>query len=268
MKRKDIYTEAWNITWKYKFLWIFGFIAGITLNTKSGTTDYLSSGAWLFQSLDKIIASNKGLSNLLIAGVAILLWLVGLVARADLIHGVASVVKDTKAAPVSFRAILPLGFNSLPQVAGMQIIVWLPYTILAIITIFQSSQLPLSVSSFFFLNFAGISAFVVINFVLLLGLSFIDAFAFRLIVLDSQSILGGIQRAWPIVRHHWRKILIATIVCGIIGLIFSAIVGIPLAPLMAFLMAPIAGPVQAAMRECMANNTEFEAFRNVSRVSG
>lgn len=259
MKRKDIYTEAWNITWKYKFLWIFGFVAGITLNTKSGTTDYFSSGAWLFQNLDTIITSNTGITTILMAGIGILLWLVGLVARADLIHGVASIANITKTDWGSFKALLPLGLNTLPKLVGMQIIVWLPFTILAIITIFQTPQMPISESSFFFLNFAGISTLVVVSFVLFLGLSFVDAFAFRLIVLDSQGVIGSIQRAGQIIRYNWGKILKTTVVCGIIGLIFSAIIGIPLAPLMAFLMAPIAGPVQEAMRECMANNTEFEA---------
>ncbi|MCP4368117.1 MAG: hypothetical protein GY797_08440 [Deltaproteobacteria bacterium] len=260
MKRKDIYTEAWNITWKYKFLWVFGFVAGITLNTKSGTTDYLSSGAWLFQHLDTIITSNTGVATILMMGIGILMWLIGLIARADLIHGVARIVNIIKDDQISLKAIFLIGLGHLPKLAGMQIIVWLPLTILTIITAFQTPQLPITESSFFFLNFASISAIVVISFVVFLGLSFVDAFAFRLIVLESQSIISSIQQAGRIIRHNWGKILKTAIICGIIGLIVSIIIGIPLAPLIAFLMAPIVGPMQEAMRECMVNNTEFEAI--------
>lgn len=257
MKRKDIYTEAWNITWKYKNLWIFGFVAGITLNTKSGTTDYFSSGAWLFQHLDTLITSNTGVMTIFMAGISILLWLTGLVARAGLIHGVARTVKTNR---ISLKTILPVGFSSLPKLVGMQIIVWLPFTILAIITAFQTPQMPIGNSGFSFLDFASTSVLAVTSFVLFFGLSFVDTFAFRLIVLGSQSIIGSIQRAGQIVRYNWKRILKTAVVCGILGLIFSGIVGIPLAPLMAFLMVPIAGPVQEAMKECTANNTEFEAI--------
>lgn len=257
MKRKDIYTEAWNITWKYKFLWVFGFLAGITLNTKGGTTDYFSSGAWLFLNLDTVIGNNMGVTTILMAGLAILLWLVGLVARADLIHGAASIANITKTDQISFKAIFSLGFSSLPKLVGMQIIVWLPLIILTVTTAFQTSQLSIDEFSFFFLNFASISTIVVI-IILLLGLSFLDAFAFRLIVLDSESIIGSIKRAWQIIRHNWGRILKTTIVCGILGIIFGVVVGIPLTPIMALLMSPMIVSTQEAMQECTANNIEFE----------
>ncbi len=262
MKRKDIYTEAWNITWKYRFLWIFGFVAGITFNTKSSTTDYLSSGAWLFQDLGSIISSNMGSTTVLIMGVGILLWLVGLVARADLIYGVASIanIAKVKADQVSFTTMLPLGFNSLPKLAGMQIIVWLPFTVFALIPASQTPQMLGGESSSFFLDFTSTSVGVTIGLVLFLGLSSVDAFAFRLIVLGNQSIISSIQQAGQIIRHNWGKILQTTILCGIFGLIFSAIIGIPLAPLITFLLAPLMEPVQEAMRECTANNVEFEAI--------
>ena len=261
MKRKDIYTEAWNITWTYKFLWIFGFVASLTLNTQNDSTaDFLSSGAWLFRNLNQMIVSSSVVTTILLMCVAVLLWLLGIAARADLIHGAMRILNKAKGDNISFKTILSLGFKPLPKLVGMQIVVWLPVAVLTVLLVFQPSQFAVQESDSFFLNFASISSLVVIIFVLFLALSFIDAFAFRSIVLDSTSIIGGIKHAAKIIRHNLGRILITAIVCAIIGLVVTAIIGIPLAPIIAFLMAPILGPMQQAMQECVANNAEYEAI--------
>lgn len=260
MRRKDIYTEAWNITRHYKFLWIFGFIAGITFNTKGGTTDVLSSGGWLFQNIELLIGNNTGVNLVGVMLLAILFWLLGITARADLIYGTAKVINKTKEAPISFKAIFLLGLNVLPKLAVMQVIVWLPITLLTTWSIAQNSGFPLSENGFSLVNFAGISSFVVISVVLTLALSFIDAFAFRSIVLKGTDIFGSIQEAVQILRHNLSKILTTAVVCAVIGFIVSIVIGIPLAPVMAILMSPVTGPIQEAMRECMSNNNDVKAM--------
>ncbi len=117
----DILKRAWNITWKYKALWVLGFFAGASGTTSSGGSsnystgsgDYTGGGAQFDQAYRTAFdfAQDNVVLIAVLAGLAvvviIVLWVVSIAAQGGLVHGANEAAADR---PVSLRASWGVGF--------------------------------------------------------------------------------------------------------------------------------------------------------------
>lgn len=253
----DYFSRAWDITWGKKYLWLLGLLAGLQFGVNAGENDtlgFLQGGAWIFGDVMALIPSSS-LAVLSIA-VSLLLWLIGLAARAGLIRETIAISqrKDTDGVIASMTRSLGV----LLSIIVMQLLVWLPVIVLSVVVTLQAQQmvggmlgedgsisLPQSV------NFGSIGGIVCGVGLLSIVLAYIDAFAFRSIVLGRLNPIRGIMHGLKTLGDCVGTSLITGIVCGIISIIVGIVIGIPLAAIGFALM----GPTMIAMQECAASGS-------------
>lgn len=90
--------KAWNITWRYKALWVLGLFAGMGSSGGSGTSSYQQSAGeatggsfdTTVQRLQSLVSENLALVFILgalVALIGIALWIVGIAAQGGLVWG-------------------------------------------------------------------------------------------------------------------------------------------------------------------------------------
>ncbi len=273
MSTGEILGGAWEITWRHRFLWIFGFFAGLSL-PGSDRRQVLFGGAWIFPLIgDWIQRFTPSLAFGI--GLALVFWLLGLAARVSLVQSVAELrqssgrgrrrrkkrrTQQEKISSGSLGTRFRRGFVLLPKIVGMQILVWLPVFILNVVaglqfqSVFQVSRTgiqPVSECTFVLLS-CGIG-------LLSLGSTLTEVFAFRAVAIDGVSLGKSIWFAIKTVIDNLVKILAVSVILVVILLVIGFLVLILLAPVLQALMAP----QMAAMQECMAiHKQNVEALRD------
>lgn len=272
MNYERIFSRAWQITWKYKPLWVFGFLAGLFIGSNNNSNNFIQGGAWLFQNIGSILSTNS-LITILTVIISIVFWLVGTVARISLVREVAALDTRRPQPIPSLGNVFRAASKFMPSILLMQLLIWSPILVLnlivsivsqpAIETLFSSSQTGAVNQSKFLSSFGSIWIFACGIGLLTLPLVFIDAFAYRSIVLEELSIKTGLQKAIHILRANLKPILVLSIICLIIGLIFSFVIGLALLPLLPLVMRPMMQNVS----QC-ASSSDFRAMVScMQRVS-
>ena len=99
-----VFTRAWEITWRWKMLWVLGFLAALGQGSGSPQPNYTLSGdeferyGWrLGDSAEQFFIAFSGLIFGLICLaiiVVIVLWVISVIARGGLIAGVQQVEEE------------------------------------------------------------------------------------------------------------------------------------------------------------------------------
>ena len=230
------FSRALSITWQYKYLWLLGIIASIQFRG-GNSLDLSSGGAWILQDATRYLIPTSPRAAL-VAVAAIIFWLSGVLARAALIHSVAEISMRKK--PLGFATSLRQSMGSLFSLTIMQIIVWSPMIIMGLILVAQTRSLlngvlngvlntPDFPTSLGRIWLTGIGTAVVV-----IVLTFVDAFAFRSITLGRLNPFQGISYGVKWLTACFVDVLFAAIGCGILGLIISFLIGIPFATIASF----------------------------------
>ncbi len=247
MKYRQIVSWAWEIAWNNKSLWVFGFLSGLTLGGGSDgpiqfgltaragggavslSNDVLwQGGSWLFQNVGTILSSPSTLSILILV-LSLLLWFVGVMARSGLVYQVNAIASRERAGKGigdQFQA----AFKVFAPVLWMQLLIWSPVMVLSVIPI--AAQETLSC----------------IMVLLIIPLTFIDALAYRSIILENLNVIDGLRRAVQVLTKNIGPILVLSIICTLLALLFSLIAGIVLLPLLLALVKPVLESVSECSR--------------------
>ncbi|MEM7538912.1 MAG: hypothetical protein AAF639_42540 [Chloroflexota bacterium] len=211
----------------------------------------LAEGNW--PAFNEILASLIGVTLptilMLIAFVVMIfigLWIIGLVARVGLI---TLVYPGKEPSESSIDAVVRVGLQSFWRLLGLKIILFLiPIAVIFGLAFF-------AIMSLFFTAFADAvssndasAAFAVVPalmccFVCLfvpgaLLLTFIDAFAFRGIVIKNMGIFEAVGHGWAVSTRNLGRVLVLGFIFLVIGLIFGFIISLAiLGPLFVILMA-------------------------------
>jgi hypothetical protein len=145
-----VLSRAWEITWRWKILWILGFLASLGRGLGNGNPQYtLSSTDWNWQyptyvppRLWGIIAAVSCVAIL----IGIALWVISVIARGGLIAGVQQVEEGGSTA---FGQAWRVGAKRFWTLFGISILTALPILIVVI----------LGVAVFVLLLFGTIGAF-------------------------------------------------------------------------------------------------------------
>jgi hypothetical protein len=238
----EILTRAWQITWKYKVLWIFGILAGCSQGVGNGGSsgggnsgpDY-SNGPSGFdlppelQRLTKVLerAGDWLVENwwiFIVLGVVVLLLILlsiflGTVGRIGLIKG--SYQAEQGAERLSFGELFS---DSLPyfwRVFGLSfliglafLVILLPLVLLGVVT-------------------AGIGFLCLLPlFCLLLpvgwAVGLIVEQANRAIVLEDRSMLDGFKRGWEILKGNPGALIVMSLILFGISLVVGFVIALPI----------------------------------------
>jgi hypothetical protein len=248
---QKVISEAWQITFKHKYLWIFGFIAGLTYGSENIGVSVTQGGAWLFQNLETVLSA-QGIIAILSVVISVVLWLLGLIARICLIQDISIGVQAEKLLPKAielFRSSTPF----LVTIVLMQILVWSPVILINILLSVWARPMAESLSES--VTSGGVPDLTSFGTIWLLGmgtlfltipLSFVDAFSYRSLVVENLGVGEGIKKGVTVLRRNWKPILGLALLCLIIGLAFSFAVSMVLLPL-SFAMLPL---MQRVLMQC------------------
>ena len=132
--------RAWEITWRWKMLWVLGFLAALGQGNPASQSNYSLSGDefgrygyQLGDSAEQFFALLSGLILgliCLVLIVAIVLWVVSVIARGGLIAGVQQVEEEGS---TSFGKAWSAGVRKFWTLFGLGILAALPLILLIII---------------------------------------------------------------------------------------------------------------------------------------
>lgn len=267
MNYRQIFSKAWRITRENPYLWFFGFLAGLSLgsNNSNLNNSFIQGGAWLFQNLSNLLSMKSALSLTFLI-VSILLWVAGTFARIGLIHEVSAFNSRYGKPLANIKEVFRTSAQLFLPIVSMQLLIWSPVIILSvvygflaqsfIITSFSNMQSGTSLGDFW--SFGTIWLFGCGTILLSIPLTFVDAFAYRSVVLEKMGVKNSIRYAIDIVKGNVGSILSLSIIVGVIGFIFTLILMLVLSPLLLLMMKPMMDSVS----QCSLAGNDFNAVVN------
>lgn len=268
--------RAWEITWKWKILWVLGFLAALGQGGGGGGggSNYSSSvGDWEGWQTSPEISGAIIAAIVAVACVAVLIgiaiWVVSVIARGGLIAGVQQVEDegDTK-----FGQAWRVGRKRFWSLFGINILAGLPsfLIMMAAIVVFGLSMWgivegsegsnPLAALGVGGIGCAGI--FCCGAMIVSLVLSLIQTYAERAAVLEGMGWIDAFKRGWQVLKTNIGPTLVFWVIFLAIGLVIGGIVvaitmavGLPLigtlsatdADLGGWVLVPICGAGLIAM---------------------
>ncbi len=274
----SVLPKAWQITWKFKVLWIFGILASFGAGGNNGYNGGGNSGGggggnggdgnmpeWLrqFENMRPEQAFRSFLDQYMaiIAGVILLLcilWLVfyflGVMGRVGLIKGIGKA--DAGAEKLTFGELWSESTPYFWRMFGLSLLVGLPFFLVTILvlgglflagfSVFQGSPSEGGLVAAI-LGLGGV--FVVLMCVIgivgtLVGL--IVEQAQNAIVLEDLGVLPGLVRGWEVFSKNWLSVIVVGLVLWVIGIVVGLVIALPF---LAILIPAAAGIGLAAAME-------------------
>jgi len=233
----EILTRAWQITWKYKVLWIFGILAGCT-NGGGGGGGGSNSGyrfgpsdsnlppemKQFFHQMENFVGWVEDNLWLFIA-VMVLIFLVlmaisvflGTIGRIGLIKGSYEAEQGEK---LVFGELFSTSMPYFWRVFGLSFLIGMAFFIVMMPIIFVGV-----------LSVVGIACLVPIICLLIpvgIAVSIIVEQANRAIVLEDMSMLDGLKRGWKIAKSNVGPILVMALILFGIGLVLGIVIALPI----------------------------------------
>lgn len=236
----EVLTRAWQITWKYKVLWIFGILAGCTNGGGGGGGGGGNSGYRVgpsdselppemkrfFYSMENFVGWVEDNLWLFIA-IMVLIFLVviifsiflGTIGRISLIIG--SYEAEQGAEKLVFGELFSTSMPYFWRVFGLSFLVGLAFLILLLPIIL------VGVLS------AGVGFLCLLPLLCLLipvgiAVGIIIEQANRAIVLEDLSMFDGLKRGWEVARSNVGSIIVMALILFGIGLVLGIVIALPI----------------------------------------
>jgi len=235
----EILTRAWQITWKYKVLWLFGILAGCTGGSGGGgggggNTGY-STGPSEFDlppeirrlvllMEDFVAWVEDNLWIFIVIGLAVLLLIIisiflGTIGRIGLIKG--SYQAEMGVERLAFGELFSASMPYFWRVFGLSFLIGLAFLLLFVPLVLLG---VVTAGVGFLCLLPLICLFIPVGFVV----GILIEQANRAIVLEDLSMLDGLRRSWEISRANiWALIVMALILFGI-SLVLGIVIALPI----------------------------------------
>ena len=242
-----ILTRAWEITWRWKILWVLGFLAALGSGggggSSGGSSSYTTGGEdwdrWFGHTYygpdfpAGIIAAIVGIGCLvLIIGIAI--WVVSVIARGGLIAGVQQVEEEGE---TSFGSAWRAGAKRFWSLFGISFLAAIPLIILAVIGVIVLIAM-FAGSGFAFTESGvagglGIASSILCGGVLCCGLIIVTIilqqirlYAERAAVLEELGWIEAFVRGWNVLKANLGATIVFWVIFLAIGIVLAIVVGI------------------------------------------
>ena len=242
----EVLTKAWQITWKYKVLWIFGILAGCSQgNGGNFNSNYSGNqGSGDFPHLPPDIARLfEQIGQNLIAFIAIcvtvfcILWLVmiflGTMGRIGLIRGAAQA--DGGAEQLTFGQLWRESLPYFWRMVGLSLLVAIPVFLLVFV--------PLAAGMYFLFSAAAgdsstpLTVLSMLPFLLgcmclLIPVMWVIQIIIRqsenAIALEDLGIMPALSRGWEVFKANLGPIFLMSIILAVIGFMAGIVIAIPI----------------------------------------
>ena len=248
----DVFSRAWRICWNNKYIFVLGFLAALGSGARSRpnfnysfTGNELPPGA--FQNFERFLAlAGPVFALLLCVGLilAVVFWLIRLVAQAGLISSAARIDRGEKS---SFGQAFSSGTSFLPRFLGLNILIYLPFWILGAVFVgigifgFGAAiasaisgqggdQLGALPAGFAILALCGLALFCLLVPVFVVA-SVVYAFAQRGIVLQDMGVTQSLGHGWRFVRDHVGDVILLIVFLVVLSILVGVVVAAILFPL-------------------------------------
>jgi hypothetical protein len=270
--------RAGEITWRYKFLWIFGFIMALCGQGSGGRPNFqtnysyrtstpldLESGFPEFPAFFPEPLGQTPIIVYVVIGLAlmILFFVVGLVVgaigRSALIKSVDRVEEGER---VSFSSSWQDGLAKALPVGILQAILFSPLLLLMAVAIvffltqfypffaqifedlphLDSQQPPVFMEDFFTLFplfFSAICVFICLGFIIQILAGLFLIFGSRAIVLEDRGVWTSFSRSWGLFRHNIGPTIILALIIMVIAMGVSFALALPTMAIMLPVMVSI-----------------------------
>jgi hypothetical protein len=235
-----VLSRAWQITWRWKILWILGFLAALGNGSGggSGSSSYSGDGReWehTFQhgvpgEVWAIIAAVACLA--VIIGIAI--WVVSVIARGGLIAGVQQVEDEGS---TSFGSAWRAGAKRFWTLFGISILASIPFIILflagivVLVAMFAGSGVALGNQNDA-VGGLGLAASILCGGVFCCGmvilgiiLQQIRVYAERAAILEGLGWIDAFKRGWQVIKENLGPTVVFWLIFLVIGLLIAIVVG-------------------------------------------
>jgi len=258
---RSILKRAWEITWKYKILWLFGLFAGSMFGSSSRGTEYSStsastSGTVTQAQAEAAMANARRMASAVLAQAqliyqqyAALIWLglwiallivigivvVSVAARGGLVH-LANEAEEGR--PVKARDGWRVGFAKWWRVFGILFLAGLPVMVVGLVfsgalvaatVAWLNNVSPVTVgsefASTFMMAFCGVLVVTIIGTFLGVMLGIASELGIRYAVINDRGALDSLKQGW---RDLWSRrgaFRMFLVQLGV-GILFAIVVGI------------------------------------------
>ena len=236
----EILTRAWQITWKYKVLWIFGILAGCSQGSGGGSGGGSNSGyragpsdqnlppelkRFFHQMQDFVGWVEANLFLFIAIGVIVFLLLMvlfiflGTIGRVGLIKGAYEA--ELGAERLSFGELFSASLPYFWRIFGLSFLIGLafflllmPFVLLGVLT-------------------AGIAFMCILPLICIIipvgiAVSIIIEQANRAIVLEDMSIFDGLKRGFEVARANVGPMLVMALILFGIQLVLGIVIALPI----------------------------------------
>jgi hypothetical protein len=266
----QILTRAWQITWKNKSLWVFGFLIALVSETASGGSNSINlrnqiSDANLstkseflppeirnfIEWLNNIDWNSAWVYAALAVGCFLILWIL-LTLLSIRAHGglIAGILKADTGEPIMVREAWSMGaryFGRLLAVALIDFLVRLVMALVAFLVLFGSFMLSLTGPSYDsqFSSFSILLPFLLICpmfcciFAASTLLSFYMYFAKLAVVIEDLKVGASFRRAWKVIKGSIGPLVIIGLIVYVLALGMGVLSMLLTAPAIGVVLAGI-----------------------------
>ena len=238
--------RAWEITWRWKMLWVLGFLAALGQGGSSAPQwnwNYTFSDQdfqrWSYQPWEYAEEFFAGIAVLVLALccvaliIAIILWVVSIIARGGLIAAVQQVEVDGE---TSFGKAWSAGARKFWTLFGLGILAALPIILLVIIGIIMFTiGITAGVGLLEVGEAAGITTLLFVTvtcggflccgmFVLVIVLEQIRIYGERAAILEDLGWIDAFKRGWQVLVENIGATLILWLIFFALGIVIFGIV--------------------------------------------
>jgi hypothetical protein len=237
-----VFTRAWEITWRWKMLWVLGFLAALGQGSGSPQPNYTFSGdeferfGWgLGDSAEQFFIAFSGLIIGLICLaiiVVIVLWVISVIARGGLIAGVQQVEEEGS---TSFGRAWSAGARKFWTLFGLGILAAIPMILLVIIgVIILSLGIFVGVGLMDVAEAAGITTIILVSIIcggflccglIILGivLEQIRIYGERAAILEDLGWIDAFKRGWEVLKGNLGATIIIWLIFFALGIVIFGI---------------------------------------------
>jgi hypothetical protein len=235
----EVLTRAWQITWKYKVLWIFGILASCGRGggnggggNSGGSSSRPSNGSNfdpnnlfprdMFQEAGRWLTDNWWIIALVIFAVIVLILLfyyLGTIGKIALIKGTFKAEQGVDS--MSFGELWSESQPYFWRVFGLSFLIGMAFLVI-LLPLFAIGFITAGVGFLCLLPL--ICILVPIGWVLSVILEQADA----AIVLEDKSMFDGFKRGWEITKNNIGPMVVMALILGIGGAIIGIIIALPI----------------------------------------
>jgi len=225
--------RAWEITWRWKALWILGFLAALGSGGGGGGTSYTtSSNDWGYSLYEPHIPPGLVAAIIAVACLAIIIgiaiWVVSVIARGGLIAGVQQVEEEGH---TSFGLAWRAGARRFWTLFGISILAAIPLIILVVVGIVIIIMMFVG-SGFAFESSDAAGAMGIVTSILCGGvfccgmvivaiiLQQIRIYAERAAILEDLGWIEAFSRGWDVLKANLGPTIVFWLIFFAIGFAF------------------------------------------------